>query len=72
MEENVKKDIAKAVVVGAMSEIPIVGGVIAEVIGCLDQRYIEKRLSKLERKNEPVIRGKSHGFIGSASVRLAL
>ena len=49
MEENVKKDIAKAVVVGAMSEIPIVGGVIAEVIGCLDQRYIEKRLSKLER-----------------------
>ena len=47
MEENVKKDIAKAVVVGAMSEIPIVGGVIAEVIGCLDQRYIEKRLSKL-------------------------
>ena len=49
MEENVKNDIAKAVVVGAMSEIPIVGGVIAEVIGCLDQRYIEKRLSKLER-----------------------
>lgn len=28
-------------------------------------------LSKLERKNEPVIREKSHGFIGSASVRLA-
>ena len=28
-------------------------------------------LSKLERKNEPVIRKKSYGFIGSASVRLA-
>lgn len=49
MEENAEKDIAKAVVVGAMSNIPIVGGVIAEVIGCLDQRYIEERLSKLER-----------------------
>lgn len=28
-------------------------------------------LSKLERKNKPVIRKKSYGFIGSASVRLA-
>lgn len=49
MEGNEKKDIAKAVVVGAMSNIPIVGGVITEVIGCLDQRYIEERLSNLER-----------------------
>ena len=28
-------------------------------------------LSKSERKNKPVIHEKSHGFIGSASVRLA-
>lgn len=49
MDINDGKDIAKSIVVGAISNVPLVGGVVAELIGYLDQKYLEERLASLER-----------------------
>lgn len=48
MQEH-NAEIAKAVIRGAISNVPIVGSVISEVIGYLDSKYINERLEKLER-----------------------
>lgn len=47
-EHNETTEIAKAVIKGAISNIPIVGSVISEIIGYLDSKYINERLEKLE------------------------
>jgi superfamily I DNA and RNA helicase len=47
--ENDATEIAKAVIKGAISNVPIVGSVITEIMGYLDSKYISERLEKLER-----------------------
>ncbi|MBE6913506.1 MAG: hypothetical protein E7472_01025 [Ruminococcaceae bacterium] len=41
-------EVTKAVIVGGISAVPVIGGVISELVGYLDSRHIEKRISDLE------------------------
>ena len=49
LSDSNARGIAKAALVGGISEIPIIGGVIAELVGYMDSRHVEKRISDLER-----------------------
>lgn len=48
-QQNDDLEISKAVFKGVISNVPIVGSVIAELIGYLDSKYIARRLERLER-----------------------
>ena len=47
--DSTPRGIVKATLVGGISEIPIIGGVIAELVGYMDSRHVEKRISDLEQ-----------------------
>jgi|GEM_PF-4916194 len=47
---DTKLALPKAVVKTALSAVPVIGSAVTEIIGYFDDKYIEKRLLKLESK----------------------